>query len=92
MADILETAMIILFGFSWPNNIVKSIKTKSTAGKSLAFLIIVDLGYICGIASKLISGKFEWYVLFFYILNFTMVTTDMMLYFRYRAKERAEGK
>ena len=88
MAQVLEIAMMIAFGFSWPNNILITLKNKSTKGKSLAFLLLIDFGYICGIAGKIIGGHFVWYVLFFYILNFVMVTTDLILYFYYRAKEK----
>lgn len=81
MAEYLEAAMIILFGCSWPNNIIKSLKTKSTKGKSLAFLILIDIGYACGILSKLIAGNYKWWVLAIYILNFVMVSIDLILYF-----------
>lgn len=88
MAQVLEIAMMIAFGFSWPNNILITLKNKSTKGKSIAFLLLIDFGYVCGIAGKIIGGHFVWYVLFFYILNFVMVTTDLILYFYYRAKEK----
>ena len=88
MAQILEIAMILAFGFSWPNNIITTLRNKSTKGKSLAFLILIDTGYICGITGKLISGDIVWYVLFFYVLNFIMVSTDLVLYFYYRRRER----
>lgn len=88
MAQVLEIAMMIAFGLSWPNNILTTLKNKSTKGKSLAFLLLIDFGYVCGIAGKIIGGHFVWYVLFFYILNFVMVTTDLILYFYYRAKEK----
>ncbi len=88
MAQVLEIAMMIAFGFSWPNNILTTLKNKSTKGKSLAFLLLIDFGYVCGIAGKIIGGHFVWYVLFFYILNFVMVTTDLILYFYYRSKEK----
>lgn len=89
MSQILEIAMLIAFGFSWPQNILTTLKNKSAKGKSLAFLLLIDFGYICGIAAKLLSGSFAWYVLFFYILNFCMVTTDMILYFYFKNKEKA---
>ncbi len=87
MSQIFEIAMLIAFGFSWPNNILTTYKNKSTKGKSLAFLLLIDFGYLCGIAAKLLSASFAWYVLFFYILNFCMVTADIVLYFHYRRKE-----
>ena len=89
MAQILEIAMIVAFGLSWPNNIITTLRNKSTKGKSLAFLLLIDFGYVCGIAAKLIAGNPVWYVLFFYVLNFIMVSTDLCLYFYYRKKERA---
>ena len=81
MAEYLEAAMIILFGCSWPNNIIKSLKTKSTKGKSLAFLILIDTGYLCGILSKILAGNFKRWVFAIYILNFVMVSIDLILYF-----------
>ncbi len=88
MVEILETIMLVLFGCSWPNNIIKTLKSKSTKGKSLLFLILIDLGYICGIIAKILSDKTVWFVLAVYILNFIMVSTDLVLYFYYYSKER----
>lgn len=90
IAQILEIAMIVAFGLSWPNNIITTYKNKSTKGKSLAFLLLIDTGYVCGIIGKLLSGNIVWYVLFFYVLNFIMVTADLVLYFYYRNKERKQ--
>ena len=90
MEQILEILMLVAFGFSWPQNILTTLKNKSAKGKSLAFLILIDCGYLCGIASKLLSGNFHWYVLFFYVLNLCMVTTDMILYFYFKHKETAK--
>ena len=88
LGHILEIAMIVAFGFSWPNNIITTLKNKSTKGKSLAFLILIDFGYVCGILGKILSGNIVWYVMFFYVLNFIMVSIDMVLYFYYRHKEK----
>ena len=41
---IFETIMLICFGAAWPLAVYKSHKTKSTKGKSLAFLYIIFLG------------------------------------------------
>ena len=87
MSEFLEILMILSFGASWPFNVIKSIKTKSTKGKSLAFLLLIDFGYVCGILGKILGGNFVWYVMFFYVLNFVMVTADLCLYFHYRAQE-----
>ena len=85
---ILEILMLVAFGFSWPNNIIVSIKNKSTKGKSLLFLLLIDFGYICGILSKLFAEKIVVYVLVFYIINFIMVSTDIVLYFYYSHREK----
>ena len=82
MAEILEILMIVCFGFSWPINVMKTYKCKSTKGKSFAFLCFIFVGYICGIAAKLLSETFKWYVLFFYVLNLVMVGADLCLYIR----------
>lgn len=80
--ELMEVCMIVAFGFSWPMNVIKSYKSRTTKGKSLSFLILIFSGYICGIIGKLLSPTFKWYVLFFYVLNFLMVGIDLILYFR----------
>ncbi len=81
MIEILEVCMMIFFGMSWPLNILKSIKSKTTQGKSIRFMYLVWAAYAFGIASKIVSGTIN-YVIVFYILNISMVTTDMILYMR----------
>ena len=88
MAEILEIVMIVSFGASWPANVIKSYKSRTAKGKSLAFLCLIFFGYIAGIASKLVNESYmnqigqKWYVLFFYVLNLIMVGADLLLYFR----------
>ncbi len=82
MAELLEIGMIVSFGISWPMNVLKSCKARTTKGKSLAFLILILIGYIMGITSKLLLPEFKWYVMFFYVLNFIMVFIDFLLYIR----------
>ena len=88
MAEILEIVMIVSFGASWPMNVMKSWKARTTKGKSVAFLLLILFGYVAGITSKLVNEAYmaefasKWYVLFFYCLNFVMVFTDLMIYFR----------
>ena len=93
MSELLEIIMIVSFGCSWPLNVLKSWKARTTKGKSLAFLVLILFGYICGITSKLLAPTFKWYVLFFYVLNFIMVATDFVLYLRNRRLDKlAEQK
>lgn len=104
MAEIFEIIMIVLFGVSWPMNIVRSVRAKTAKGKSILFLLAIAVGYVAGITSKLINETYlaqigeKWYVLFFYVLNLIMVLADICLYFRNRhldalrdAKAQAEG-
>ncbi len=80
MGLILEATMIVLFGISWPFNILKSIKTRTAKGKSVYFLIFVEAGYLCGILSKIILDNVTWVVIF-YSLNLLMVAADIVMYF-----------
>ena len=88
MPEIFEIIMIVSFGASWPFNVMRSYKARTTKGKSLSFLCLILFGYVAGIISKLINDNYmanfksNWYVLFFYVLNFIMVFADFLLYFR----------
>ena len=85
-----EAMMLVCFGLSWPMNILKSWRTRSAVGKSLAFLLIIEVGYICGMLNKVLV-KFDW-VFFLYVLNFCMVGTDVILYFRNRRLDRLRAQ
>ena len=91
-AKILEVAMLVLFGISWPISLVKSIRSKSTKGKSLLFLILIDIGYICGMTSKIVSTTFvwstDWWVFAIYVINFSFVTSDLIVYFINKNREK----
>ena len=95
MAEILEIIMIVSFGASWPLNVMKSWKARTTKGKSLPFLLLIFFGYIAGIASKLVNEVYmanfaeKWYVLFFYCLNLIMVGADLILYVRNSRLDKA---
>ena len=88
MAEILEIIMILSFGASWPANVIKSYKARTTKGKSLLFLCLILFGYVAGIASKLLNESYmanfksKWYVLIFYIINLIMVAIDLFIYIR----------
>lgn len=88
LANVLETMMIICFGISWPMSIVRSVRSRSTQGKSLLFMCFILFGYFCGVASKLISHTYN-LAFWFYFPNIIMVSTDIILYFRNKALEKA---
>ena len=91
IAKILEATMIVLFGISWPFNLAKSIRSKTTKGKSLLFLVLIDLGYLAGITSKFFSESFvwktDWWIFVIYSINFTLVTLDLIVYFVNKSHE-----
>lgn len=97
MSEILETLMIISFGASWPLNVIKSYRARTTEGKSLGFLLLIFFGYIAGITSKLVSDAYmasiarKWYILALYCLNLFMVGIDLCLYFRNLKIDRAKA-
>ena len=98
MSEILEIIMVVSFGASWPLNVMKSYKARTTKGKSLSFLCLIFFGYIAGIASKFMNEAYmasfasKWYVLFFYILNFIMVGADLIMYVRNRRLDKMREK
>ena len=97
MSEILEIIMILCFGASWPFNVYKSYHAKTAKGKSLLFLVLIDVGYIAGIAAKFMNPVYmaeigeKWYVLFFYFLNFSMVAADIVLYFLNKRLDKLAG-
>lgn len=81
MGSILETVMLVCFGFSWPLNVIKAYRAKTAKGTSLPFILLIITGYIAGISAKLISGQIN-YVLIAYILNLVIVSLNVIVYFR----------
>ena len=81
MGSILETIMLVCFGFSWPLNVIKAYKAKTAKGTSLPFVLPIIIGYTAGISAKLISGQIN-YVLIAYILNLAIVSLNVIVYFR----------
>ena len=88
MSEILEITMVLCFGASWPLNLWKNYWSRTAEGKSLAFLLLVFIGYVAGIAAKLLSESYmaefdrKWYVLMFYCLNLLMVGTNVGIHLR----------
>ena len=78
--------MMLCFGAAWPFSIYRSWKSHSTQGKSLFFLVILLVGYSCGIANKILFS-FD-YVVWLYALNMVMVSIDTFLWLRNNAEEK----
>jgi len=92
MGSILETVMLVCFGFSWPLNVIKAYRAKTAKGTSLPFILLIIAGYIAGISAKLITGQIN-YVLIAYILNLAIVSLNVVVYFRNVSldKKRLQG-
>lgn len=92
MGLILETVMLVCFGFSWPLNVIKAYKAQTAKGTSLPFILLIITGYIAGISAKIINGQFN-YVLIAYFINLAIVSLNVCVYFRNASldKKRALG-
>lgn len=88
MVTVFESIMLICFGLSWPISVYKSLTSKSTKGKSVVFTVAIMLGYVAGIAGKIVGGNLN-YVLALYIVNLAFVSVDFVLYFVNRRREKA---
>jgi hypothetical protein len=75
-----EIIMLICFGAAWPFSIVKSWRTREHAGKSLAFLCVIFVGYIAGTVHKF-AYNYD-HVVYLYMLNGVMVAVDIAVHFR----------
>ena len=81
MGHIFEAVMLICFGFSWPINVVKAYKAKTTKGTSIAFIILIITGYLAGITAKFLNGQIN-YVLAVYFINLAIVMVNIFVYIR----------
>lgn len=72
--------MLICFGAAWPFSIYKSYLSGSNKGKSLFFLVIVEIGYFSGILHKAFYNYDQ--VIYLYLINFFLVLIDLLLYGR----------
>ncbi|MBR3149081.1 MAG: hypothetical protein IKF64_02840 [Eubacterium sp.] len=93
MPELLETAMLVCFGLSWPINLVKSIRARTAKATSLKFLLLITFGYLCGIAAKLASHTIN-YVLIVYVLNLVVVSANLVVYFinkKHDSEQNAES-
>lgn len=85
--QIFEFIMLVCFGLSWPLSVYKSLKSKSTQGKSVVFMLAIILGYVSGIIGKIINNQLG-YVLIIYCFNLIVVSFDLFLFFINRKNEK----
>ena len=89
--QIFEFIMLACFGLSWPISVYKSIKSKSTQGKSIVFIIAIIIGYISGIIGKIVNEQLT-YVLIIYCFNLIVVSVDLILFFINRKNEKKNSE
>lgn len=89
MMSPFEILMLVCFGSAWPVSIYKSWTSRKTGGKSILFLYIIGSGYIAGALHKIFFSFDP--VIALYLLNFLMISVDIVLYYRNRRIERAAG-
>ena len=90
MAEVLEAAMLICFGLSWPMNAYKNFKARTAAGTSWQFIALITAGYFAGIAAKFVSGQLNW-VLIVYFINVVCIGANWLVYVRNRALDKARA-
>ena len=82
--SVFEAVMLVCFGVSWPISIIKAIRTKVVSGKSPLFMALICVGYISGLAHKVLYSRDL--VMLLYALNLTAVAIDLCLYYVYQNK------
>lgn len=87
--SVYELFFFVFIAFAWPISITRMIRRKSTRGKSLFFSGIVLLGYAFGILHKLLYSP-DW-VIFVYILDFTLVAADIAVFLYVRKTYESEA-
>ncbi len=90
MSELLEAIMLICFGFSWPLNVYRNIKSHTAKGMSIAFILLIIAGYLAGITAKLVCHNYS-YVLAVYFINLAFVSINLLVYFRNRKLDRANA-
>lgn len=83
IAELLEAAMLVCFGLSWPMSAYKAFQARTAKGTSWQFLTLICLGYVCGIAAKLCLRTINW-VIVAYFLNLAILAINWVVYFRNR--------
>ena len=95
IAQLFEAGMLLCFGMSWPVDIIKALRTKRTEGKSLGFLVLIFVGYISGLAAKLLRAAHAeaWPepVTVLYAVNAVLVAVDIALYVHFSRASRGLG-
>jgi hypothetical protein len=89
VGQVLEGGMLICFGTSWPVDILKTLRTRRTEGKSVAFMTLILLGYLFGLGAKLLraaqANEAPEAVTILYVVNAVLIAVDIALTLRFRS-------
>ena len=90
VGQVLEAGMLVAFGVSWPVDVMKTLRTRRTEGKSLAFMSLVFVGYVLGMSGKLARATspgeaVEW-ITALYVFNAVIIAVDIAVTVRMRKK------
>lgn len=100
LSIVFEICMVVLFGCSWPFNLMRAYKARTTKGTSLMFTLLIFLGYVGGILSKICAwiafGNTYWTALrilafTFYCTNLCMLSAALVIYFRNKRLDKANA-
>ncbi len=91
MSQFFEIIMLVCFGFSWPINLVKALKSKTARGTSPIFLTLILIGYACGVISKLLANQIN-VVLTVYFINILFVLLNLIVFFKNKAMEKQKSQ
>lgn len=88
LGQALEAGMLLCFGVSWPVDVMKTLRTRRTEGKSLAFMSLVLTGYVLGLSGKMAKATgpgalLEW-VAALYVFNAVIIIVDIVITMRIR--------
>ncbi len=90
--QVLEAGMLVCFGVSWPVDILKTLTTRRTEGKSVAFMTLIFLGYLFGLGAKLVraagAGWVPEAVTALYAVNAVLIAVDIAVTLRFRRLAR----
>ena len=92
ISQLCEFFMLFAFGFSWPFAIARTYRAKRVDGKSPMFMAIVLVGYVFGIMARILDSdpSNDWLIAV-YLIDMTLVSTDLTLYFHYSRKNRVKA-
>lgn len=88
---IFEIEMLLCFAAAWPFNIVRSWRARTAVGTSPWFMIVIEIGYLCGMANKIVNNDVN-YVFAFYVFDFILVLIGLFIFGRNKAIDKAKGR